>query len=375
MEKETSLLKELAKKDKWSFDKVYLSDAIAKGKEALASNKLSRRMKQHIRIDIETFERFIQDDFEFKSSSSYKVSLPNDIDKLKEYILSRMSKQYKMLGESLIKWVIDLSDARIFKDTYSRSWDITEIPLEEQVELIIKNYENNSTKFLESAKKIILEPTVKQIQVLDFCDPYCHYDAITQNSYLIIDTSETACLFNHEVQHAVENQLRYNTNRLYWELGPIYYEMLFNEELYKSKGSIKVGDYAFRLDDAIYLLDVLYGYLKILLLFAEKNFNISTKEFLNTFQTTKKIRPNLLDFYLREEVANDDLFEDMKYIFSILKAIELREKRINSATNQQEVLESYLKRKRFQFQIPQDGFKVYERFIEEMNQKVRTKSK
>ena len=63
----------------------------------------------------------------------------------------------------------------------------------------------------------------------------------------------------------------------------------------------------------------------------------------------------------------------MRYLFSFLKAIELREAKINNP--QAELLEPYIKSKKFNFEIPQDSFRVYDRYIEEMNQKVKKKTK
>ena len=39
------------------------------------------------------------------------------------------------------------------------------------------------------------------------------------------------------------------------------------------------------------------------------------------------------------------------------------------------IIKYYIKRKTFDFQIPQDGFDIYKRYVEEMKQKVRRKSK
>ena len=245
--------------------------------------------------------------------------------------------------------------------------------MEEQVELTIKNYERNAPKFLVPAKEIILGESIRQIQLVDECSSYCHHDSITGQSYILINSTDAPCFFNHEVQHAIEVSLNYSTSPLYYELGPILCEMLFNEELYKLKGHLENGDFDFRLDDAVTLLKCINDYFKVLVSFAKKDFYISTNEFLTKFQSVKEIELNSLDEYLREEIANGEIIDDMNYLFSFLKAVELREKRMNSNDSQSELLEHHIKKKSFCFWIPQDGYRPYERYIEEMNQKVKKK--
>lgn len=361
-----------AQQEKWSFDKDFLAAAITQGRIELESSNLSERARQSLRYDIGVFERFMWGDYELKNSNLYNVNLPKNIDKLKDYILLKMSKQYKMLGEKFIRWIMNLSEERIFNDS-ALDCKTTELALEQQVELIIKNYERNAPKFLIPAKEIILGESIRQIQLVDECSSYCHHDSITGQSYILINSTEAPCFFNHEVQHAIEVLLNYSTSPLYYELGPILYEMLFNEELYKLKGHLENGDFDFRIDDTATLLECVNDYFKVLISFAEKGFDVSTNEFITTFQSFKEMGLDSLEEYLREEIASGEILDDMNYVFSFLKAIELREKRMNSNNSQSELLEHHIKRKSFHFMIPQNGYKPYERYVEEMNQKVKKK--
>ena len=84
-----------------SFDKEYLLDTINKGKELLQTKNLSRRTRQSINIDIETFSNYINDNFELQDLNCHVVTIPKNIDKLKEHIISIMIKDYKTLGELL----------------------------------------------------------------------------------------------------------------------------------------------------------------------------------------------------------------------------------------------------------------------------------
>lgn len=358
--------------EKWHFDKKHLNNIIVEGKRMLDVSELTRRMRQSIKIDIETFQNYILDDYEMKSLTSYNKTIPKDIDKLKEYILIKMKKHYDILGRDFIIWILNLADSGIFEQNYCGE-DTTELSTSEVVELTIKNYEKNFPKFLDFARKIILDDTIKQIHFHDGDDSYCHHDSITGESYILIDSLSATCIFNHEVEHAIEDKLMYPTSRFYFELGPIFSEMLFNEELYKKKGYLESGDVEFRIDETDYLLDELFSYFNILLFLASKNFNLSTSEFLQLFSNYMELEPCLLVEYLREEIASDSMIENMTYLFSFLKAIELRELTMNSKSDMLYVFEHYLKNKKFYFHIPKDGYNVYSRYIEEVKQKVRKK--
>lgn len=347
---------------KWSFDKEYLKKVIELGKKRLENNNLSRRERQSTRIDIETFSRFMNNDFELKSDS-YNFSTPKNIDKLSEYILFKMKRHYDILGEDTIRFIIDLYEECIFEEVRGIS-DITKLSLEEQTELIIKNYERNIPKFVNPAKEILLDDSVKQIQVIDEDDSYCHYDSITNKSYILVNMLDAPCIFNHEVEHAVEEYYNYPTHFLYDELGAILNEMLFNEEIHRLNGYLCEGDYDFRLDEASYLLNSVYSYFKILLEFASKNFNISTNELIDTFIKYDITEENTILEYLSEDIATNYMEGSMGYLFSFLRALELRELFINKNNDSFYIFEHYLKSKKFVFRKPKDGFMLYSRYID-----------
>lgn len=366
-------LTNLSNEARWSFDNNFLIDTIKKGEEQLKSKELSRSKRKETQQDIETFKRYINGDFELQSENNRQVRLPKQKEKFKDYILKRMIKQYKTLGDETIKYIINLYEEEIFTENDDLCYETTELLLDYEAELIIKNYEKNSPKFLIPAKKIILDNSIKQIQSSQFASSYCHCDSITEQPYIIINPEDIPCIFNHEVEHAIEYLLGYSYNQLYGELGPIFYEMLFNEELYKKQGFLKSGDYYFRISEMYNLLDIVSSYFEILLLFKESNFDLSTEAFFQTFIDKKSINPSHLEDYLKEEIANEEILNDMCYLFSTLKAIELREQKINTPNNNNEILEPYITSKKFNFSIPKDGFKVYERYIEDMSQKVKRK--
>ena len=158
----------------------------------------------------------------------------------------------------------------------------------------------------------MLDDSVRQIQVIDSEDSYCHYDYITKKSYILVNMLDAPCIFNHEVEHAIEEYFRYPTNNLYDELGAILNEMLFNEEIYKLNGRLEFGDYDFRTDETSYLLNSVYDYFKILLIFADKNFNISTNELIDTFLKFENTDKMSVLEYLREDIVVNRITGDPK---------------------------------------------------------------
>ena len=357
---------------RFSFDKEDLRRNIELGKRKLQNNNLSRKMRQNIKIDIATFERFLKDDFEYKNDGCYEYSTPSNIDKLRDFILVKMQKQYNMLGYDIIKFIIELSEMRIFEENLATS-NATMLAMDEQIELLFKNYEKNSPKFLLPAKEIILDEKVHQIQIIEDEDSYCHYDSISGRSYLLINNTDAPCIFNHEVEHAIEEYFKYHTNYIYDELGAILNEMLFNEEIFKYKGYLLEGDFDFRLDEFGYLLKSISEYFKVLLFFAGKNFNVSTNEMIQAFVGSGVVSKKDIFEYLTEDIATNWVETQMGYLFSFLKALELRELFINSNTDSFYILERYLKSKKFVFRKPKDGYMLYERYIDDVKTKTRKK--
>ena len=60
----------------------------------------------------------------------------------------------------------------------------------------------------------------------------------------------------------------------------------------------------------------------------------------------------------------------MNYLFSYLKAIELRERTIITKRTGDSILEPYINSNKFKFYPPKDIF-IYERYIEEMKGKTK----
>lgn len=355
--------------DKYSLDKKYIKKLIIQGEQLLKRKKISSNKKRILKQEIITLNSFLNNDYvvddETKASDNFI--------QLKNKVLEKMKKDYKNFGRYLIEWIIALENANILKESnYS---NISKLSLEEQEEYTIKNYEHNSLILLKEAKKIFSGNNYNQIQQIDeFGYSGCYYSNLGKLSFLFINPAESPWILNHEITHAIENQLNINAHILYKELGPIYFGMLFNDYLFKKQGYLLQGDYEERIDNVSFCLKSVSSYFKTLLAFSKTNFVVSNNRFKKIILDNYKddiINDNNLYSYINEEILNGNIEESMKYLFSFIKAIELYFKKSNYK-DKFEVIEPYIKSKKFILETPTDYY-LYEKYIEENKQKRRKK--
>lgn len=362
---------------KWQIDPAFLQETITQGYRLLDNPSVSSKRKRTIKNDIIDFNRYLQGDFDIGENDASNV--PKDLEKLKTHILNKMQKQYKKLGPELINWIIDLSYEAIF-ETYNKEHDyqtadITNLTIDEQAELTMENYKKHSPRFYIPAKEIIVNNKIRQIQLVtdkEDCDSYHRRNTINHIPLIIINSKDAPNTLNHETQHGNEEILKYKTPFYYSELGSSYFELLFTDELYKRQGYILEGDCQDKIAETDDLLYLLGEYFRTLLAFANKNFEIPTDEFLSTFIENENISADTIEDYLREEIATSEIDEDMDYVFSYLKAIELREKTQDFKGDSALLLDRYNNTRKFRFDIPQNGYAVYERFVQEVKEKTKT---
>lgn len=357
---------------KWMFDQKFLSDVIDKGYVLLDNPHISKAKKKNIRTDIATFKRFLSEDYENKSEQITKP--PKDIERLKQYVLKRMQEQYKNIGEETILWTMDLYFEDVFKDIERGRKTI--LTLDEQAELTLENYSNNSRRLLPTAKSILSDEIIKQIQYAPNLksSSYCYFDEITDLPYLIVNSNQSPWVLNHETEHAIEEIRKLIPNIAFSELGPIFFELLFNDILYKNQGYINIGDYNTRMFDSKESIMKLFHYFDIMMDFKNLNFEVSTDVFLDSFrELCQSDEDEDVINFIREEIATTDITEDMSYLYSYLKAIELREKSQEKKEDCAYILDPYIKTKKFKFQPTEESFKTYKRFTTEMQEKTKIK--
>ena len=354
----------------WNFDQQFIKDVIAKGYVLLEDPKISKSKKKNIRIDIKKFQAFLRGDFEISERTQ---TLPRNIETLKKEMLKKMQEQYKTLGEELILWTMDLCYLEIFKS--KKNAKKTNLSIESQAELTLENYAQNAPTFKKIASSIISPTIIRQIQeVPNLMDSsYCYWDEITELPFIIINPKQAPWALNHETEHAIEEINKLVAHRYYHELGPILFELLFNDVLYKNQGFLNKGDYADRIEDSEETLKRLYKYFDIMLTFAQYDFQVPTHIFLEEFSNIcYATTENGIAAFIREEVDPSEIVDDLAYLYSYLKAIELREQIKDTKQDCAHTLIPHLNAKKFVFKPQQKNFDLYRRFNEEMSSKTKT---
>lgn len=357
--------------NKYQLNENYIKKSIRKGISLLKDTNIKASQKNGIMQDICFLKQLINNNTnnQIKDEKS-KYSL----DKLKHITLAKMKKQLEVLSPNLIDWLIFLSQEKIFDKQYF--YDKTELSIEKQEELTIKNYEQNSKILLKYAKEIFSPIPTRQIQLCydDFdCASYCYYSIINELPFIIVNPLDAPYILNHEIQHGIESLLKLNTHDIYSELGPIFYEILFTNVLYSSQGFIMHGDFHERIEDACFQLESITEYLKILKKIYSCNFTLTTAEFKEIVIQTLEIPQKLLYQYLIDEVINDGFDNTITYLLSYLKAIELYNDSKKHKSDSFEVLKPYLSTNQFTFNIPKNASQLYTSYIDEMKQKVKIK--
>ena len=75
--------------------------------------------------------------------------------------------------------------------------------------------------------------------------------------------------------------------------------------------------------------------------------------------------------FLNEEIIEQELNETLSYLFSFLKAIEIRNLEQKNDIEAKRKFNQILYSKRFSFKKPQNGFKIYKDFVDEIKEKAR----
>lgn len=358
--------------NKWNLSKEYLTHCINKGIILLDNRYLSKENQEEIKEDISNFKRFLSGNYE-----DYLTPIQhyNSTEQIKKSILNKMKKHYYLFGEYLINWIINLNKANIFDVPYS--CDQTEFSIDTQIEFTLKNYEKHSKYFLKYAKKILTASPGHTIQLIKDLETtsYCYYPnkLITTEPIIFIDPTECFWTLNHEIQHGIEYILNINPYDIYQELGPILFELLYTDLIYKEEGFIYGGDYQDRLDDIKYKLDSIYQYFTMIKIFAKTNFEVPTEKFKDFFLDQIEITNDSLTDFLHEQILGNGIDLDIRYVFSFLKAIELKNQIKKQDIDIAYVLEPYIRHNSFNFIPPKFGFQIYEEYTKEMHQKTRIK--
>lgn len=350
---------------KWQFNKDFLQETIDTGKRFLLDESLSRKERLEITSDIRRFQRFIDDDFEIIKRKR-RLSFEN----AKKNILKSMKKYYKVFGKDLRNWFIELAQSQIF--SYDQDTPIMILSTDEMVIETLANYQTNAPIFYSCAKEILFNKKLNLIQeaIID-SSSYCFYSDILRLPFIVIDQLDEAYVLNHEIEHGIEYFMGTPTHHLYSEFGPLYFESLFNDRLYPKHGRQAVGGALNRIKDTNEFLTVLSVYLYAMSVFAHHNFEVDDELFKQTFMDVTNLDEDILLDFLNDEIVEIEITETLGYLFSFLKAVEVRDYKLRNNTEGNYMFNDILFSKKFKFKPPVDGFDPYIRFVEEAKQKVK----
>lgn len=344
----------------WEFNKDDLEKFIKNGEELL-KKELTKKEKEEILYEINMLKSFLKGNYDYIEEDEY-----NDVIlyKAKNKYLNEMKRLYKQLGKKTIQWFISLERDQIFFNN-SNLEKIT-LPIDVQKEYTLKNYEKYSKNSLIVAKQILSPFPTNQIQICEELEDtsISRHFRIADMTLIVINPDEGAAILNHELQHAIETTIGYNTHYFYRELGSIFYEILYNNQIYNDKSILPTE----RLEDFDIEIEILSEYFQLMLEFAKYDFKVNTKEFKSIIIKKLNVIPDEFDDWLNEELEYD--YEDnIKYIFSHLKAIELVSL-VNTKQDTLDLLENYINTNKFIFEADYKKFKQYESYMNDVKEKI-----
>lgn len=351
------------------FDRKFLKETREKGIRLLKEKNLPAKVLKDIKEDVGMYTRFLAGDFNLVKKPIMPFS---DINTLKSYILLTMAEHYKLFGPELLKWVISLNGEQIFESS-EVSCMYSDLSTYEQAENALLLYKKYNKKFYEQALEIYSYKSVCQVQE-DYnliSSSYCTFCSITNLPLIVVNPFKAPTVVNHETQHGVEYMLDFNTHELYRELGSIMFELLSLDQLFNRRGFLYLTDYSSRTNEMADSLPFLSKYFELILDFSKDQFNISTDDFLLRVGSKFSKEENTIQVFLEKELVGNLVDERLEYFFSYLKAIELREEILVNKEVGIERLDGFLRDSRFNFTPPKNGFKVYEKYIRELEQKSR----
>ncbi len=364
--------------ENWHIDKKYFEESINKGYKLLKRNDLDKDYKRIINSEIKVFKKYLNNQFDYNDSSEMNYEkYDNNIsielnDKIKNNALNKMKKQYKILGDNLIEYFKLLLKSNILEEKMGE--DKTFVDINTQYEYTLENYKRHSNLLYQALinnmnkKDNILVESDNSLQY----SSYCYYSHINDSQILVINPSDNCYNLNHELEHALENILGFNSGNYFQELGAISFEMLFLDLVYNINSYINSGDYEDRIFDMYWYLDELVRYFSLMQEFKKRDFNVSLSDFTKLIMEKMDILDDEVLSFVLEEILGDGKDASMLYLFSYLQAIKIRKFHYISNIDILDLIKNYLLTNKYYFNDIND-FKIYDEYFNTMNKRIRNK--
>ena len=186
--------------------------------------------------------------------------------------------------------------------------------------------------------------------------------------FCVVDKNDSPDTLAHEIEHLNEYILGYKIPTLYDELGPITFETLFIDEMVDSKIPGAELLYFNRLRTTSNYLEDLCGYYKAILYAKKYNFNMSDSKFILMMNEIMSIEKKYIIEFLSEEYNNNTFFEELIYIISFIKSIDIRNKMLDDKKKGLKELKKCLNASDISFN-EKKYYESVKRYIKEINRK------
>lgn len=311
---------------RWQFDRDFLIRTINDFKiQLLNSSAISSKKREEMQATIEEFSFFldvldgnkIKNDFDFDIFSNLKKE---DFIILKRLFLSKACKDYNLVGEELINFVIVLADS--FKATIGCDMQYdSDVSPDEIVAHTLEVYDNYLELFSSTAREIIDYP----IRLINFSKnknkgSECFY-TFNLPFINVEEYNKRPNDFIHELQHGIEKIKGYNGNIYFKELGPILSETLYIDKMYEKKDYDAVMLYFERINECEYILGYLNKYFLCIKEFQKYNFEVKTVKFVEILERNSFFNSNNV---LISDFLDKNILELLMYTLSFLKSLEVR---------------------------------------------------
>lgn len=355
------------KNKNWQFDKHLLKMKIEEYKNMTKRRDLSDIEMCMLEENIFYFSEFLRTMTDSNSSNN-ELEKSNEHVNLKKAFLNRAKFDFYHINKNIMDDIIWLDEHRVIVGKDERIYSQQQKPTN-----IINNsleiYREYAPNFLSKVEFLINHPN----SLINFCKDekigsQCYFDDVEELPYIHIEEYDSyPFTFIHEIQHGVEILERFNTHNFYKELGPILFELFYIDKMVLKKEKNSPFLYNYRIGQVDELISYLADYFKVLKYLNSCHFSVSYT--------------NLTEILLKNNLINDDLQdiqfilgyetrELLRYVFSFLRGIDLREKIYCDKKSGMEMFEKNLvNRTLYYISSPYKLLSCYESFLKETSVK------
>lgn len=354
---------------KWQFDEQFLIKTVKDAKRLLKTD-----LKEQDRIAIEeTMEHFLNY-LNVKTEPEIRtLKNVNNLTMTKNKFMREAINNYNILGQDMIDIIIYLANnISCFSLNHPHKYKKyrTNMSPEEIVDKTLELYGIYFEKFYGTAKSIIEYPlNLINFTKSGYLDSQCFESDMFKLPFINIKNyNSNPELFAHELQHGIEYMDNYKTELYNKEIGPILMETLFIDTLVKNKERNAATLYYNRIYEIESIFTELLSYYSCVKEFRKYNFEVSNSKFINTLYYHNLI-------YAKNNIILNnldiDIEDDLKYLLSFFKALEIRNKVYQDKKYAFILLKKYLNYKNHTYYCEKQMLNDYEEYHEEVISKVK----